>query len=257
MAEDPGLLEAVKSVGDRLDQLITLQRAALLGPDRTLDFIYEDREMRLWLPQAESDAIQRRILATSCFYEEHLLAQVTPYVTTDTVVFDVGANIGNHTVYFGRARGAARIVAIEPQSHCFEVLERNVALNRINGVQAVNCAVGQREGRARIMRAPPSDLGATAFVETEFGGRFRLLTLNDIADQYSESRVDFIKIDVDGMQPEILEGARAILGDLRPVIWVGLGPESPERAQVTEMLAEFHYSARPLDAENLIFEPRG
>ena len=75
--------------------------------------------------------MQRVILRTRSFYEARLLATVEAMgiVGKDSVVCDVGANIGNHTIYFGTVMGAAKVLAFEPQAHCHETLCANIALN--------------------------------------------------------------------------------------------------------------------------------
>ena len=98
-------------IAKKLDQVIQLlqlsllaQRVNTLSDQRILSFNVNGNTIRMSLPDAQCDFIQRVILQTNHFFEAALLSQVAKMglIKPDTVVCDIGANIGNHSVYFGR-----------------------------------------------------------------------------------------------------------------------------------------------------------
>jgi FkbM family methyltransferase len=162
----------------------------------------------------------------------------------DTVV-EVGANIGAHTVSLAAAVGArGRVIAIEPQPVIFQRLCANVALNGSLHVETLNCGCG---AVAATMGLPRIDYGA----EGNFGGiplqplgypqpaiEIRVVQLDELLQD--ASRVDLIKIDVEGMELEVLEGAASSIARHRPVLYVENGSLDRSR-QLIERLWSYGY----------------
>src|ERR1043166_2158400 len=88
---------------------------------------FDDVQLELELPNGD-DHIQAWIRRTGELYEADLLRDILHRVVRPGIVIDVGANIGNHTVFFGKVL-RRRVIALEPFSTVFEVLARNVAIN--------------------------------------------------------------------------------------------------------------------------------
>src|SRR5687767_12439476 len=109
--EEQSLLATIR---DRLDVLVHLQRLALLGPDKVHRFVFEDKEVFFYLPDAAVDRIQHIILSRSTFFEAGLLSKVRSRIPPGSTILDVGANIGNHTVFFASFCDAKNVIAFEP-----------------------------------------------------------------------------------------------------------------------------------------------
>lgn len=220
---EPELAKAIDALGKRMDDL----RAALLfqslGPDRVLDFIVDDTPVRMYLPQGAAEHIQRHILLASTFFEMRLLQRVRQWIPPGSVVVDAGANIGNHTVFFALVCRAALVVAVEPQRTVFPLLERNIALNGLGNVRALNAALGAAAGQAAIGPTKPGNAGATQFSLGDSGG-YPVTTI----DALGLDRLDFLKLDVEGSHLAVLDGARETLRRTRPRIWVELRPQHGE-----------------------------
>src|SRR5262249_11882753 len=123
-------------------------------------------------------------------------------------VIDVGANIGTHTIYFSNAVGVdGRVLAFEPQRTLYQMLCSNIALNLNRNVVAVNAGLAAKAGTVIVPRIDYSrggNFGGLALGQWEKGDEVPLHTL----DSYSLKSCHLIKIDVEGMEREVLEGAR-------------------------------------------------
>jgi FkbM family methyltransferase len=137
------------------------------------------------------------------------------------IVIEVGANIGAHTVGLARLVGpSGRVLAFEPQRLVFQALCANIALNSLVNVDCFWSAVGTREGLIRVPEMDPNHVN-------NFGG-FSLLGANGNSEVACETldrrlglpRLDFIKIDVEGMEIEVLRGGAQLLQKFKPILYV-------------------------------------
>lgn len=175
------------------------------------------------------DHIFETIRHTGTFYEIDLLELVARRLKQPAgVIVDVGANIGNHTVYFAKVLGA-RVVSIEPQPVAAEVLRRNLAVNEVAfRVHVVQAAAGERSGVVHLVSSQPGNLGATAVSDVTFLERadagIPMRTLDDICEEeiLAGNSVAFIKVDVEGFESRVLAGSRRVLERHRPLLAVEL-----------------------------------
>jgi FkbM family methyltransferase len=142
------------------------------------------------------------------------------------LVIEVGANMGVHTVPMARALSGRRLLALEPQPVIFQQLCANLALNGLMHVTALPYACGSATGAIRIETQDylrPGNFGAAS---VGFPARatasetiVQCVRLDDLVPPDGEA-VGLIKIDVEGMELEVLQGARGILERSRPMLYV-------------------------------------
>jgi|SRR5665213_413891 len=202
----------------------------------------------------DGDHISETIRRTGDFFEPEFLRTVWDYVVTmerdrrSSVVVDVGAYIGNHTVLFGTFLPVQQVIAVEPNPKAFEVLQRNIAANNLgNMVVPYQCALGSAPGEAGIELGKESNLGHTRITE---GNDVEVRTLDDIVPE--DKRVSVIKIDVEGAELDVLKGASRLLAEQSPAVFVEvLGQKA--HVEVNELLRSHGYSLR--DYQSLPFNP--
>jgi FkbM family methyltransferase len=152
-----------------------------------------------------------------CEFETILFRSI---VKPGMVAIDVGANIGAHTVSLAKfVAPAGSVIAIEPQIVVFQMLCGNVAINNLNNVTTLWSAAGEKSGSIKV---PQLDYN----VEGNFGG----LSLESqrsgysvpvlVLDSLQVQRCDFIKIDVEGMERDVLKGAKKLLQKFKPILYV-------------------------------------
>jgi FkbM family methyltransferase len=135
-------------------------------------------------------------------------------------VLDIGANIGVHTLCFAAAVGrTGSVLAFEPQGFLHQILCTNLLLNEIVNVRPIRGGIGRECGQAWL---PPIDYAALG----NFGGvslqRERGAEPVPVAsvDSLALAQCDFIKIDVEGMEEDVVAGATRTIGKFRPILYV-------------------------------------
>jgi len=138
---------------------------------------------------------------------EHPLRRYFEEITQGIFV-DVGANIGKYTIKVARQVGDnGRVISIEPESCNFEILKANIKLNRLSNVTLVNAACWNKNEKLKLYLAQlPGDHSVKKPVSTDFV-EVSALKLDDILKHLQIEYVSFIKIDAEGADGEVLEGA--------------------------------------------------
>lgn len=135
-------------------------------------------------------------------------------VPKDAVVFDIGANIGMTSCVLGQI--ASKVYAFEPHPDVFALLEENVLANGLKNVQPINVAVSDYPGVAHF-----SGTSAHGFLSTDVTApEVKMNTVDAIVAELGISRLDFIKIDVEGFEPQALAGARKTIERFNPLIYM-------------------------------------
>ncbi len=158
-------------------------------------------------------------------------------VTPGSIVIDVGANIGFFAVLFARWTGPdGRVVAIEPEPRNLASLRRRIGQTGLQGViEAVPAVAADHAGELRLALTPghPGDHHIAAS-----GIPVEAVTLDDLVAGDSRA-VSLVKIDAQGAEALVLGGARRLLAEARPALYVELDAIALERmgSSVRELLA--------------------
>jgi FkbM family methyltransferase len=152
----------------------------------------------------------------------------------NSVAVDIGANLGEWTIPLARAVGAAgRVLAAEPAPRSAAALEATLAANALRQAEVVRCAVGDHDGSIEFavpivtsvrIDTGTARLGAAGVDHESFNVPLR--SLDSLAAERGFDRLDLIKIDVEGHERQILDGARAVLDRYRPTLVIETGHEA-------------------------------
>lgn len=172
------------------------------------------------LPHAETDYIQSNLVKTGRPYEESMLEAVAAAVKPGDVVLDVGANIGNHTLYLAVVAGC-RVVAYEPNPELVAGLRASIEANDL-GEQVTLREVGvySRTAHGVMADLDPANLGAQSIAVADEGGDFGVVALDD---EELPGPVAAMKIDVEGAEIDVLRGAERLIGRDRPRLFIESG----------------------------------
>ena len=182
-------------------------------------------------------------------------------------VFDIGANFGYYAVALAsRLQGQCRIYAFEPFPRTFDLLKHHIQVNGFSGVVTpVDLALSDEPGASVINEWPGAENSGAASLATGPDSKGVVLTpstpvsvntLDAVVAQLNITRLDLMKIDVEGFEERVLRGGERTLRDLRPSILIefhrralGRAGSSPERLQ--ELLGNAGYSLYGVAGANL------
>ena len=176
-----------------------------------------------------SDHIRRGI-----FYEEDIFIKILQHIPTTGVFLDIGANIGNHSLMFHQYFSNNLIYSFEANPYNYVHLASNT--KSTSNIVTICTVLGNEEQLAEFIHFPPSP--GSSRLRQHFGAdvdRSKLhdymygTNINDCVkinvithklDSFSLSDITFIKLDVEGHEKQVIEGAKDLIKKYKPVIWI-------------------------------------
>jgi FkbM family methyltransferase len=160
------------------------------------------------------------------------------------VLFDVGAAVGYYTLLAARLVGPeGHVVAFEPDAKNAGFLRKHIAINRLSNVEVQYSAVGNRTGHASF--APGSGTG-TGHLSESGTTSVPICKLDEFVR--SGPLPTHLKIDVEGAELEVLEGARKILTTVRPTLFLSTHGSTVRQA-CCQYLRKLGYHTRPMSTD--------
>lgn len=182
----------------------------------------QDRDIRFFVKN-DRDHIQSHHLQ-GIFYEREELAIIARHFREGGVFVDIGANVGNHTIFVEKFCNPRRIITFEINPEAIDIFMLNRRLNELGTCETgfLGIALGHAEGRVSLVQPDPDNLGCTA-IQPAADGAFRCLP----GDAVLAARpVDMIKIDVEGNEMEVLAGLARTIARWRPALFIELDDRS-------------------------------
>ena len=145
------------------------------------------------------------------------------HVREGDICIDVGAGVGHYTLLFSRLVGKNGVVyAFEPDPFMFQMLRANVRLNNLENVILSRCTIGDHDGE---MSFYVSTVGSSSLLPMQ--GLRSIINVKVITiDSLNLSRLDWVKIDTEGTEADVLRGMRATLKRCSPRLLVEFIPEN-------------------------------
>lgn len=171
------------------------------------------------------------------------------------IILDIGANTGFYTLLGCTANPDARVISIEPVPRVCEKLLEHIHLNHFDDrCEVYPVAVSSFIGTAQ-MHIPYGDLPTSASLNPTgfrgFEGALVEVPVTTVDAIVGERSVDLVKIDVEGFEPQVLEGMQGALRRSYPSLFIECLPDGPYR-QVEEILGDFGYQIYALLREGPI-----
>jgi FkbM family methyltransferase len=226
--------------------------------------ITDRRGMRFTHYSSDSESFE--VVITKDFYEPELCA-MEKLVKNGSTVIDVGANIGLFSVFLSREIGEkGKLFAFEPIKETFWRMRENLALNKCANVIPFQAAVSNKQGKA-TMNVFPEGYGAwNTFGKPVFGKiapvaveKVDILSLDSFAKSQSIKKIDFLKIDVEGFERDVLEGARELMSNNRvkylsfEISDIPLKGAGRTSSEIFSILHEYGYKAYEFDPKKKKF----
>lgn len=187
-------------------------------------------------------------------YEADKQDAVARLVKPGMTVWDIGANAGFYTVAFSRLVGSGgRVYAFEPFAENADNILGHIRLNTLRNAVLVQAALAGTDGLAAF---EPGVFNASGrIVENHTPYLVPSITVDTFIRRSPDSRPELLKIDVEGAEASLLDGARELLRDSSPTIILALHGEDVSAA-CFRILKDFGYSLFNLDGSPASDTPR-
>lgn len=201
---------------------------------------------------------QRKFAAASSADEKDLLL-VARIVATGDVVFDIGANFGLYTKILAEAVGPkGTVYSFEPVPQTYDVLVRNLRRAGLDHVQPLCYAASDVTGTALISiptYADGSDNMYGATLEQADGSTGLQISTLRLDERFADlSQLNVVKLDVEGHEPQVLEGMRSVIARHYPAFLIEINDGFDENsigAQVHAFMTAMGYSMYYFDGSEL------
>ncbi len=147
----------------------------------------------------DGEYILNRIENTGKFYEQDILDKwILPLREKIKIIYDIGANIGNHTLYFAVNTSAEKIYSFEPMIINYDVLQKNIIQNGLQNVTCFNLALGEKKTTAFMEIAKENNNGSAQIVDKHDSSMTEVKV--EALDNLNLPNPDFIKIELKGLK---------------------------------------------------------
>lgn len=208
---------------------------------------YLDKEIGLYVHDT-ADVISFEIERDKRWFEHELLEHIANEHRFHGVIVDVGANIGNHSKFFMEYLVFQRMICVEPHVTNYNILRANTSGDE--RVELVRAACGAQPGECGLVSLLDRNYG---MVKCAQGTGTKIVTVDDLCGGYHE-RVTLLKIDVEGDEVAVLQGAWRTLTTHRPMVYAE-ACSLDDLHKLMECLDSFNYTCTKfIDKRNPMFE---
>ncbi len=160
-----------------------------------------------WICHPKDNSVERSLWLKQATEEEAEVDWLIARLGPGKILCDIGANCGVYALT-ARSASGARVIAIEPNPKMRDRLAANMALNNLDGISVVAAAVGDAPGRLKLAMGSRWDFGQASLIDrpNSAGIEVDVRPLSDILREQGVTRVDAVKIDVEGFEDKALGG---------------------------------------------------
>ncbi len=158
-------------------------------------------------------------------HDQWLFKHLEPFVNEGDVVIDAGSHFGSHTIWYSNKVGhTGKVLAYEANQKAFTCLKYNCA--GMKNIELNNVALGKTIGSVDLVEVPDNH----GMAYTKEGKSIPLINI----DSLKLEKLDFIKIDCEGAEPDILEGAKETIARCKPIMFIEINNYALERNGYTQ-----------------------
>ncbi|HGG0828668.1 TPA: FkbM family methyltransferase [Campylobacter jejuni] len=169
---------------------------------------------KIYLPGKDIDYIQKKIYNELIPYEYEMLQDISERAKKDTIIVDIGSNIGNHSLYL--AAHGFDIYAFEANQELCDIFKMSIELNGFKKIKLHEFGLSDKKETAILDNLNPENLGGQSLKIKDSGN----ITLSPLDDIKFEKDVSVLKIDVEGMETKVLHGAINTIKKYRPFLYI-------------------------------------
>ncbi len=182
-------------------------------------------------------------------YEPDKQFALSKFLRNNSIFFDIGANVGMHSLYALKSFPGVKIVAFEPFPKNVSYLKEVISRNKIINIDLIPCAVGNSTGKIYFEEGATNLQGKISNEKSNI--EVSIISLDYYISQ-SNLVPDLIKVDVEGAEIEVLKGSKQLLSKHSP-IWVIELHNQEQCKLVSEFFADKNYKLLRIVGDNDLF----
>ncbi|HTH31509.1 MAG TPA: FkbM family methyltransferase [Lacibacter sp.] len=212
------------------------------------------------------------------YYEKKEIMTMRSLLSENSVVIDIGANIGYFSLMAAQKCNKGKIYSFEPATKNFQKLEEHLRLNKIKNVTPFQCAVSNRNEVASFFISDSHNSGMSGLKPAEnFSGETEMIhciRLDDAIETYQFQTINLVKIDTEGSELNVLNGMKQVIKQQQPLLLIEISASNQalygnDIKDIFNMLSTYGYIAynvidvnvlnhvsSPGEADLLFFIPR-
>ena len=164
------------------------------------------------------------------YYEKEVLNLIERVLKPGDVFLDIGANIGYFSLLAASRESKCKVIAFEPAGNIYEQLRANISLNHLTNITTLNAAAGEKSEEKELFLSSADNLGMSSLKQPgNFSGKTEMVKVVAIDDWLKNSgltKIDLVKIDVEGGELAVLKGMKETLSKLKPLLIIEINPET-------------------------------
>lgn len=174
------------------------------------------------------------------------------------VIFDIGTNIGHVLLTFASKNKTGKIYGFEPLPNIYERAKKNVSLNNFNNIILSNVAVADSSEDLVVQLSHSHHSGSSRLAKKENNQtattNIKAITLDEFVHKNNIQQIDFMKIDVEGFEKNVLYGGKQTLQKFKPIMFIEVNDKA-QQAQafsgklLIELLESLHYQVFTTDGK--------
>jgi len=173
-------------------------------------------------------------------------------IRPEMVVIDIGTNFGETLLHFAKLTGEKGFVyGFEAVEETYVKCHHNISLNPFKNIHVEHMALSDRQEILYFNSVSNNNSGAIAMSKSDTAG-YSMITAKPLDDYFIEKqmyRIDFIKLDVEGFETNILKGAREVCTRFHPELYVEIDDSNLKRqgssaAELLELISSYGYQIK-------------
>lgn len=192
-------------------------------------------------------------------FEEEMLDAFMSHLKPGMTFVDIGANIGQHTLFVSRIVGpSGNVISFEPIPRLYEQIKKSVEANAMTNVNLINAGCGAQE-ETKTLYLNKANIGGSSVIAPAIDEKVETVTIHIIKTEdilLPYTKIDLIKIDVEGYEYQALLGLEKIIARDKPTLFVEYTPTFYKRTKKEDMhdgllllalLQKHNYTLKDLD----------
>lgn len=198
------------------------------------------------------DCAVNKAVSRNRIWEPRIVKMYARLLNKDSVVLDIGAHLGTHTIPFSHL--CKKVYAFEPQKKIFNLLKKTISDNQINNVKLYNNIVSDTDGESMEFINSDTGKASACTLRPYLNG----VTSNEITmtiDNLKLGAVHFMKIDVEKAEWFVLRGAKDTIMKYKPIILLETFRSKKNKNKLNCFCEIYNYEATYISCDNYLLQP--